>query len=134
VSLAAAQAALAEHLDDNLDCRVTAEVPGAPVAGAGYVWPADDWVTMPDEGAFCGRSVGLRVDVCASTANMIRATAWLAERVDEIWVSCAGGVDIPGAEPIVPLRTERPVIVRPVEGGELLVARTEFTRFTLEDS
>lgn len=132
-ALNAAQQALAAHLAAHVDkCSpLAAVVPAAPVAWAGYVWPATDWISPAEDGTFCAsRSVGLVFDLVAGTTDLAESQRWLNDRVDEVWA--AGPVDV-GDDDTAPERVLRPILIRPPGGVELLVARVEFTRFTVED-
>lgn len=109
-----------------------AAAPLNPVAGSAYVWAGDPWVAEPEDGSFCQfGEVTLVVDVVASTAELTQSQAWLADRVAEIWLGCAAGVDV-GSDRIRPTRTDRPALLQLPGGATLLVARTTFTAFALE--
>lgn len=109
-------------------------VPLNLVGGAAFVWAADPWVSQLDEeGTFCRtRSVGLLVDFVARTVELTQSQAWLADRVDELWVACAGGVPVQG-DRIIPIRANQPNVVQAEKGVAFLVCRVEFSRFDLEN-
>lgn len=108
---------------------VTPSVPLNPAPGQIYVWPGDEWVTRDE--SFCDWSVGLNADIVAGVTDLVEAQRWLADRVTEILRLAGDGIDI-GGDVVEIERVDRPVIIRTVQGAELLVARVEFTRFTQE--
>jgi len=136
--LAAAAQRLADHVRSATGIeQVLPITPAAPHAWTGYVWSDDDWLQAPeDEGSFCATaSVGLVVDLVAATASLANAQEWLSGRVWELWAATIAGVAVTDGDTdiIFPARTRSPSIVSVLQtGGELLVVRTEFTRFTLE--
>lgn len=126
---------LAEHLKKSVRADpILPTVPLVPVAHSVYVWPADPWVTEPDDddGAFCDVSAGLVVDVVAPVTNLVASQTWLAARVAEIWSACSAGVDV-GGDTTRPTSASRPFVIAPA-GGELLAVRIDFARFNLQEA
>lgn len=126
--------ALAAFLEANVDCDpVHPWTPTLPHPWSGYVWPAPDWMTVPDDAVLCPEvSVGVVVDFVAAINEPVEAQRWLSARVGELWTACSTGVDIGDGVFTHPTRTFGPELVVTRGGTELLAVRTEFARFTLE--
>lgn len=132
MKLNTAQQALVTHLADVEVDPLAAVVPVFPVAWGGYVWAAPDWIEPPDDESFCDtRTVGLVVDLIASTVDIEHSQAWLNDRVDEVWA--AGVCDIGDNDSTFPERASRPARFSVDGAGELLVVTVTFSRFNLED-
>ncbi len=132
--LTAAQEQLAAHLRGSVDADpIAALVPANPVAWAGYVWPASKWIaSLDDDSSFCLRfEVGLVFDLVAGVTDLAQSQRWLNDRVEEALMSFAAGVEVLPGERIEPSGAQIVGLVR-TDGAELLVARIDFTPFTLE--
>lgn len=131
MSLAQKQQILADTIKagvSNAD-PVAAVVPVNPAPWSIYVWPGDEWVTRDE--SFCDWSVGLNADIVAGVTDLAHSQVWLADRVVEVLTVARDGIDLDG-DVVEVERVDRPVIVRTVQGAELIVVRVEFTRFTME--
>jgi hypothetical protein len=132
--LADAQKALTEHLRTSLTKTdpIQSAAPLNPVAGSAYVWPGEPWLAAADDGAFCtAGDATLVADLVAGTAELTHSQAWLADRLEELWLGCARGVDV-GVDVITPARADRPALVQTITGATFLVVRVTFTPFRLE--
>lgn len=130
MSLTTARAALAAHVTSALTevAAVLSAPPNQkPDPWTVYVWPGGPWVAVAEGRVMCPTAdVTLVVDLLASAEDYIASEVWLEGRLTELWVSCAGGVDV-GDDSIEPIRSDPPTVVTSIGNASFLRVRTTFS-------